>query len=129
MASAIDALLSEIRTLSNEIAQLGDSPERLVLEEHRERLRAEARLLADASRRQDNLEAELAAVEKQIATLEEVEIKPAWQERFRIINDPSAYRRRINESLDENHAARRDELEQRRSELLAALQAKAQSDE
>lgn len=129
MASAIDELLSEIRSLSDRIARLDDGPERLDLEAQREGLRAEARLLADASRRQDNLEAELAAVEQQLAELEDVAIKPAWQERFRIINDPSAYRRRINESLDANEAAHRDDLERRRSELLAALRAKAQSDE
>lgn len=129
MASAIDELFSEIRALSDRIAQLDDGPERLDLEAQREGLRAEARLLADASRRQDNLEAELAAVEQQLAELEDVAIKPAWQERFRIINDPSAYRRRINESLDANQAAHRDDLERRRSELLAALRAKAQSDE
>ncbi len=129
MASAIDALLSEIRALSNQISQLDDGPERLELEEQRDRLRTEARLLADASRREDNLEAELAAVEQQLAAIEDVAIKPAWQERFRIINDPSAYRRRINESLDANDAGRREELEQRRSELLAALQAKTQSGE
>jgi len=129
VASAIDELFSEIRALSDRIAQLDDGPERLDLEAQREGLRAEARLLADASRRQDNLEAELAAVEQQLAELEDVAIKPAWQERFRIINDPSAYRRRINESLDANQAAHRDDLERRRSELLAALRAKAQSDE
>jgi hypothetical protein len=129
VASAIDELLSEIRSLSDRIARLDDGPERLDLEAQREGLRAEARLLADASRRQDNLEAELAAVEQQLAELEDVAIKPAWQERFRIINDPSAYRRRINESLDANEAAHRDDLERRRSELLAALRAKAQSDE
>lgn len=129
MASAIDGLLTEIRALSEQISQLDEGLERLELEEQRERLRGEARLLADASRREDNLEAELAAVEQQLAAIEEVAIKPAWQERFRIINDPSAYRRRINESLDANEAGRREELEQRRSELLAALRAKAQSDE
>lgn len=129
MASDIDALFSEIRALSEQINQLGDGPERLLLEEERDRLRSEARLLADVSRREDNLEAELAAVEQQLATLGDVAIKPAWAEQFRIINDPSAYRRRINESLDENDAGRREELEQRRSELLAALRAQAQPDE
>ena len=115
--------------MSDEIAQLDDGPERLALEDEREQLRARARLMADSSRLDVNLEAELAAVEKQLAALEDAPIKPAWQERFRIINDPSAYRRRINESLDDNDAWRRDELERRRSELLAALQAKAQSGE
>jgi hypothetical protein len=129
VASEIDALLAEIRALSDEIAQADDGPERDALEDQRDQLRADARLLADASRREDNLEAELAAVEQQLAAIEDVAIKPAWQERFKIINDPSAYRRRINESLDANEARRREELEQRRSELLAALRAKAQSGE
>ena len=129
MSSPIDTLLARIRVLSDQIAQLDEGMERSELEERRDQLRAEARLLADSSRLESNLEAELAAVEEQLATLESAAIKPAWQERFRIINDPSAYRRRINESLDANEAANREDLERRRSELLEALRAKAQSDE
>ena len=128
MASTIDALFSAIRSLSDKIAQLDDGPERTGLEDQRAQLRAEARLLADASRREDNLEAALEAVEEQLAILEDTAIKPAWAEQFRLINDPSAYRRRINESLDANDALRRDELTRRRTELRAALRAKAQSD-
>jgi hypothetical protein len=129
VASAIDALLTEIRALSEQIARLEESPERAELEEQREQLRAEARLMADSSRLDLNLEAELAAVEQQLEALEGVTIKPAWQERFRFINDPSAYRRRINESLDANEAHHREELVRRRAELLAALRAKGQSGE
>ena len=129
MASPIDSLLARTRALSDRIAELGEGAERLELEEQRDQLRAEARLLADASRRKDNLEAALEAVEEQLAILEDTAIKPAWAEQFRLINDPSAYRRRINESLETNEAARRDELEQRRSELRAALRAQAQRDE
>jgi hypothetical protein len=129
VASAIDALLTEIRALSEQIARLEESPERAELEEQREQLRAEARLMADSSRLDLNLEAELAAVEQQLEALEGVTIKPAWQERFRFINDPSAYRRRSNESRDANEAHHREELVRRRAELLAALRAKGQSGE
>ena len=104
MASAIDALLGEIRALSDRIDQLEEGPQRLAFEDEREQLRAAARVMADSSRLDSNLEAELAAVEQQLAAIEDVAIKPAWQERFRFINDPSAYRRRINESLDTNEA-------------------------
>lgn len=128
MASVIDEILSEIQALSDEIAQLDDGPDRAALEEQREGLRARARLLADSSRLESNLAAELAAVEQQIAALESEAIKPAWQEQFRIINDPSAYRRRINESLEANTAAQRDDLVRRRTELLEALRAQSQSD-
>ena len=129
MASPIDALLARIRALSDQIALLGEGMERSELEERRDQLRAEARLLADSSRLESNLEAELAAVEEQLATLEDAAIKPAWQERFRFINDPSAYRRRINESLDANEAANREDLERRHGELLEALREKTQSGE
>jgi hypothetical protein len=128
MASAIDDLLAAIRALSDRITELDEGPERAELEEHREHLRAEARLLGDATRSGTNLGAELAAVDEQLAAMESQAIKPAWQEQFRFINDPSAYRRRINESLETNAAARREELLRRRSELLAALEAQAQTD-
>ncbi len=126
MASAIDELLAEIRALGNRIADLDEGPERSRLEERREQLRAEARLLTDSSRPKTNLEAELATVEQQLTEIEAVAIKPAWTEQYRLINDPSAYRRRINESLDANQAARRQQLAQRRTELLAALRAQSQ---
>ena len=128
MASGIDDLLASIRSLSDRIAQLDDGSERADLEEQRQQLRSEALLLADSSRSELNLEAELAAVEQQLAAMDSREIKPAWQEQFRFINDPSAYRRRINESLEANEAAHRDDLMRRRSELLAALRTQAQPD-
>ena len=93
MASAIDDLLASIRSLSDRIAQLDESPERARLEARREQVRAEARLLGDATRSEVNLKAELAAVEQQLAAMDSQTIKPAWQEQFRFINDPSAYRR------------------------------------
>ncbi len=128
MASAIDELLAEIRALGARIAELDEGAERSGLEERREQLRADARLLTDSSRPKINLEAELAAVNQQLAEIETVAIKPAWTEQYRLINDPSAYRRRINESLDANEAARRQQLAERRAELLAALRAQSQSE-
>ena len=87
----------------------------------REQLRARARLLGDASRRRDNLEAELATVEAQLAGLKQTGIKPALHEQYKMITDPSAYRRRINEKIAANNEDRLEELEQRRLEIIEAL--------
>ncbi len=121
MNSEIDSILTKVRRLSDEISQLGGGARKEALELEREQLRARARLIADSSRLRASLEAELADVEQQLAIIEEAEIKPALNERFRFITDPAAYRRRINESIAANQSSHREELERRRQELQEAL--------
>lgn len=127
MYNTIDATLAEIRRLSELIATTEPGAERAALEERRAALRRTARTLADTTKSVPHLEAELANVERRLAAMGEVEIKPAWVEGYKWINDPSAYRRRINESIQLNEAPQREQLELRRRELRAALRAATQS--
>lgn len=121
MTYDIDAVLDEIRRLRRIIETVPPGPERDALEAERDELRAQARRATDASRPTAHLEAELANTETQLAGLESDAIKPALNESYKLVTDPSAYRRRINESIAANSEARRMELEQRRAELLEAL--------
>lgn len=126
MDNPIDATFAEIRRLSDLIALAAPGPERVALEKRREELRREAHALADTTKSAQQLEAELANVESRLAAMGEVTIKPAWVEGHKWINDPSAYRRRINESIEDNDAPEREQLERRRGELRSALEAIAQ---
>lgn len=93
------------------------------MEAQRDELRARARLRADATRPVATLEAELESVTAQLEAMTEVAIKPALNESYKMVTDPAAYRRRINESIADNAADRRRALERRRAELLEALEA------
>ena len=126
MDNTIDANLAEIRRISERIANTEPGPDRAALESRRDALRRAARSLADTTKSVQQLEAELANVESRLAAMGEVEIKPAWVEGHKLINDPSAYRRRINESIQRNEAPEREQLEQRRQELREALRAATQ---
>lgn len=121
MNSEIDEILAAIRDVSGRIDQLPEGDTRAALEVEREQLRARARLIGDTSRRRSNLAAELEAVEAQLAALRETGITPALHEQYKMITDPSAYRRRINETIEANSADRLEELERRRVEILEAL--------
>ncbi len=123
MSWEIDANLAEIMSLSRRIDALPEGETRAALEEERDRRRERARRLTDVTRSEVNLKAELAGVEEQLATLGEVPIKPALNESYKLVTDPSAYRRRINRQIEDNEADRRAALEIRRSELRAALDA------
>ncbi|MCP3975474.1 MAG: hypothetical protein GY720_13400 [bacterium] len=128
MEDAIDATFAEIRRLSDLIASAPSDAAREALEQKREALRKQAHALADATKSVPQLEAELANVVARLAAMDETQIKPAWVEGHKWINDPSAYRRRINESIEDNDAPQRDQLETRRNELRAALRTAVQPD-
>ncbi|NND04653.1 MAG: hypothetical protein HKN91_17905 [Acidimicrobiia bacterium] len=121
MTYDIDATLAEIRELGEQISALPAGPEREELEGKRDGLRAHARFAADAARPLSHLRAELHNVEEQLEGLNAELIKPAMNEHYKMITDPSAYRRRINDRIEELDADRRAGLEQRRSELAAAI--------
>ena len=129
MSWEIDANLAEILRLSRQIEAMPPGPPRAELEAEREERRERARRLADASRSVANLEAELANVEKQLAGLGEAPIKPALNESYKLVTDPSAYRRRINQQIEDNEAERRAALELRRRELREALGTAGDQDE
>ena len=121
MGFDIDSTLAELRTLRDQIESTPEGPERERLEARREELHTRARLAGDASRPLPTLRAELEAVEKQLDAMDQGLIRPAMNESYKLITDPSAYRRRINESITANEAQRRDDLEQRRQELRDAI--------
>ncbi len=123
MTDEVDATLAEVLQLSQQIADLPAGPTRAALEAQRDELRARARLRADATRPVATLEAELESVTAQLEAMTEVAIKPALNESYKMVTDPAAYRRRINESIADNAADRRRALERRRAELLEALEA------
>ncbi len=129
MDNSIDSTFDEIRRLNEQIATAPPGSDITALEEQRDSLRRYAHTLSDATKSVAQLEAELANVEQRLAAMGTSQIKPAWVEGHKWINDPSAYRRRINESIEDNEAPERDQLETRRAELLAALRdATTQSD-
>ena len=121
MGYDIDRTLRELQGLREQIDATPPGPERDQLELRREELHARARVAGDATRPVAHLRAELANVEEQLAGLDTDLIKPALNESYKLVTDPSAYRRRINESIQENEAEHRSELEKRREELRAAL--------
>ena len=121
MSSEIDEMLEAIQRLSQQLATLPPGPARESLEAERETLRAKARLVGDTRRPPPNLQAELANIEAQLAAMDDATIKPALNESYKLITDPSAYRKRINESIEANEADHRKELIERRAELLGAL--------
>lgn len=121
MSRDVDAILGEIRHLSGLIAELPEGPERAALETQRELRRAAARLAADVSRPVENLTAELENVERRLGELDEVAIKPALNESYKLVTDPSAYRQKINQTIAANEAQERDALLERRDELQLAL--------
>lgn len=123
MSFDVDDNLASIQELSARIAAMSHGPERDVLAAERDKLRDGARLAADLTRPRPHLEAELANVRSQLDQMGEVAIKPALNESYKLITDPSAYRRRINKSIQDNEADRRAALEQRRAELVTALAA------
>jgi len=129
MSWEIDANLAEIVRLSQRIAAMPPGPQRADLERERDERRERARRLADTSRSVANLRAELANVEGQLAGLGETPIKPALNESYKLVTDPSAYRRRINRQIEENEAGRRTALEARRRELREALGGAGDQDE
>ena len=121
MSYDIDKTLRELQGLREQIEATPPGPERDQLVLRREELHARARIAGDATRPTAHLIAELANVDEQLAGLDTDLIKPALNESYKLITDPSAYRRRINESIQENAAQRRSELEKRRDELRMAL--------
>lgn len=121
MSWEIDANLAEIMRLSRRIETLPEGPERTELETQRDQRRVRARKLTDATRSAANLRAELANVEEQLTALGDVAIKPALNESYKLVTDPSAYRRKINQRIDDNEADKRAALETRREELREAL--------
>lgn len=121
MSWEIEANLAEIMRLSRLIATLDEGPQRAALEAEREQRRERARRLADLTRSETNLRAELVSVERQLAEIDEAGIKPALHESYKLITDPSAYRRQINRQIAANTAETREALAQRRAELLEAL--------
>jgi len=121
MSWEIEANLAEVQRLTERIDALPEGPQRAALEEEREKRRRRARRMSDATRSARHLEAELANIEQQLAGLDDVAIKPALNESYKLVTDPSAYRRRINQRIAENEATRRQALEVRRGEILAAL--------
>jgi len=127
MSYDVDAALAEIRRVGDQIEAMAPGPERQVLEDKREELRDQARLAADAARPLTHLRAELHNVEEQLEAMDAALIKPAMNESYKIITDPSAYRRRINDRIEEGEAGRRTALRERQAELLAAIAA-AQAD-
>ena len=127
MTYDIDATLAEIQRLREQIATMPPGPERDQLEAKREELRDRARAAADIAKPVAHLRAELNNVEEQLDAMDSELIKPAMHEHYKMITDPSAYRRRINERLETGEAERRDALEKRRDELAAALE-QAQAD-
>lgn len=127
MTHDIDATLAEIQRLRERIATMPPGPERDHLEAKREKLRGRARQAADSAKPATHLRAELQNVQEQLDAMDSELIKPAMNEHYKLITDPSAYRRRINERLEAGEAERRAALEKRRDELLAALE-NAQTD-
>ena len=123
-----DEILTEIMRITESMRSTPEGSQRDALEARREELRATARLLTDIGRPPSNLRAELVAVEEQLADLDDTGIKPALNENYRVITDPAAYRRRINETIVENNAPDKGRLEARRAELLEALAAQAVDD-
>ena len=123
-----DAILREIMQITETMRTTRPGPEHDALAGRREELRTAARLLTDVSRPSENLRVELAAVDEQLAALDDTGIKPALNENYRVITDPAAYRRRINDTIAENNAPSRQRLEARRAELLEALAAQDAAD-
>ena len=127
MSWEIEANLAEIMRLSDQIARTPEGPAREALEAEREERRDRARRLADVTRSTANLQAELNAVEDQLADMDTVGIKPALNESYKLVTDPSAYRQNINKRIAANEADRREALEQRRDEIRAALAERTES--
>jgi len=117
----IDAVLREIRDISERLESTSDAEARLELEARRDALRDRARFAAVTGKPLPMLVAELKHTERQLRAIEDTKITPGRTEHMKFITDRSAYRRNINSAIESNNAEKRAELELRRAELLAAI--------
>lgn len=103
-----------------------DAPDRAALEDRRDELRRAARDAADATRNAEALAAELAHLERRLATMDNERISvPAWQISMspggKLSNDPAAYASKLNEALEAATATDRAHIEERISRLKRAI--------
>ena len=117
---SVDEAMAEIGEIIDKLNTMGASaPGRAKLVARRDELRKAARDAAVASRSEDALRYERDQAWRRLQELDDAYIKESWVERqpTRWINDPGAYASRINEMLEEQSAAEREELQRRIAEI------------
>lgn len=124
MPSPIDNLFTRISSLSSRISTLDESdPVRAQLERDRERLRREAKRIADSGRHPESVRREIQAAEERLGEIERMKITEGYQEKRggKNIQDPGAYSANINRLLSEHHAEEVAYLEERLTHLRSLL--------
>jgi hypothetical protein len=124
MASGIDAILRDVEDISRRLARDDLSArDRRALENERDRLRSQARELADERRHPDSIRAEIEMLEARLAEIDDLLIGKGYSEKWfkQTIQDPSAYSHTINAALREQHAGEVDEITERLTRLRALL--------
>ncbi len=121
---SVDEALAEITQIIDRLNAMGaNAPGRARLVARRDELRRAARDAAVASRSDDALRYERDQARRRLDELDETLIKPSWAERqpSKWVNDPGAYAHRINEMLEAQTEAEREELLRRIAEIDAQL--------
>ncbi len=122
MSPTVDEALAELRSIAARLDSLtDDDPRRADLEARREELRVAAQRAADEARNPVGLRRELETLERRLVELDREQIKPAWVEGRRWINDASAYARHLNKRIARSSEQDRAAIEARIAQLRAVV--------
>lgn len=94
-----------------------DDPNRPALEDQRDRLQLAMQDASDRARHPDSLAHELGNLERRLQAMDREQIRRAWPETVKWLNDPSAYSHRINKRLEEATSEERADIEARIARL------------
>jgi hypothetical protein len=118
----VDGLFREIQALSSELDVMDrDDPSRSELLATRDRLRMEARDLANSTRHPRSLEAEISMLVARLDKIDALFVNKGYAEKHltKGFSDPGAYSADINRRLAEDYAPEISWIEHRLSELRA----------
>lgn len=122
MPTHIDEILAQIRSISESLDTIGEKdPSRADLIARRERLRAEARKLAAATRHPRSVEAQISMLEQRLDEIRGKFVTKGYAEKHltKGFSDPGAYSATINRMLEEEHASEIEEIHALLTELRA----------
>jgi len=120
--TTIDEILKQIRAITTRIEAIqSDGPRRIELVQQRDRLRADARILANALRHPRSVETEIAMLEARLDEIDDMFVTKGYAEKYltKGFSDPGAYSATINRKIAQDHAEEIREIKDRLVELRA----------